>query len=171
MSYREVVGAKQPMLDVAEVPIRSLITEIQRLSDLLQLRLNAPTQPNREREGVAALDLPPSVKTAISLLRLYAKRRNMPGSDLFHDPAWVMFLDLFVAHHFKRKISVSSACIGSLSPNTTALRYITISCERGLIERYFSEHDRRLVFLRLSNDGLALVTSLLEVHADVSELR
>ncbi len=60
----------------------------------------------------------------------YRKRRlreRMFGNpDLFADPAWDILIDLFIASEEGRKISVSSACIASAVPTTTALRWIKI---------------------------------------------
>jgi hypothetical protein len=58
----------------------------------------------------------------------YRKRRlrgmMFESAYLFADPAWDILIDLFIASEEDQRISVSSACIGSAVPTTTALRYI-----------------------------------------------
>ena len=71
---------------------------------------------------------PPASKTRARLVRDYVSRRQM-RSDLFPsayfaDPVWDMLLDLYAAHHENRLVSVSSLCIASGVPATTALRWI-----------------------------------------------
>jgi len=52
------------------------------------------------------------------------RRRNkiFQSEELFGEPAWDILLDLFIAAKERRRVSVTSACIGSAVPSTTALR-------------------------------------------------
>lgn len=71
-------------------------------------------------------------------------------SDLFHDPAWDLLLDLFVASEQGSNISVSSACIASSVPPTTGLRMLMALKERGLLAFEPDPFDKRRSFVRLS---------------------
>ena len=91
--------------------------------------------------------------------RTYDKRRQRDAifndPDLFGEPAWDILLDLMHAEHKGKRVSITSACIGSAVPSTTALRWIKILESKGLIERFIDERDGRRNFIRLSDTGLA----------------
>lgn len=73
--------------------------------------------------------------------------------DLFGEPAWDILLDLFIAAKERRSVSVTSACIGSAVPSTTALRWITILEKQGLLIREADPGDARRVYVKLSARG------------------
>ena len=79
------------------------------------------------------------------------KRREYFGVGLFADPAWDMLLDLTAARVEHRRVSVTSLCIASGVPPTTALRWISQMVESGLFERVEDETDRRRVFIGLTD--------------------
>lgn len=72
---------------------------------------------------------------------------------LFGEPAWDILLDLFIAAKERKRLPVTSACIGAAVPATTALRWLTVLEEKGLIVRENDTADARRVFVRLSADG------------------
>jgi len=74
--------------------------------------------------------------------------------ELFADPAWDMLLDLAAAHGENQRVSVTSLCIASGVPATTALRWIRQMTDSGLFERVEDESDRRRVFIQLSEKAL-----------------
>ncbi|MEW9855843.1 MarR family transcriptional regulator [Novosphingobium sp. M1R2S20] len=73
--------------------------------------------------------------------------------ELFGEPAWDILLDLFIAAKERRRVSVTSACIGSAVPSTTALRWISILEREGLLTREADPGDARRVYVRLSPKG------------------
>lgn len=75
------------------------------------------------------------------------------SDELFGEPAWDILLDLFIAAKERRRVSVTSACIGSAVPSTTALRWITILERGGLLTREADPGDARRVYVRLSPQG------------------
>lgn len=86
---------------------------------------------------------------------LHARRlreRFLPA-DLFADPAWDMMLDLWSAGIDGKRVSVSSLCIASAVPPTTALRWISQLTDRGLFERRNDPDDARRVFISLSPEA------------------
>ncbi len=91
--------------------------------------------------------------------RFYRSRRLRPRvfSDeaLFGEPAWDMLLDLFIAEADGKRLSVTAACIGSAVPTSTALRWLVILEDRGLVRRENDPSDARRVFLQLTSDGYA----------------
>jgi hypothetical protein len=75
------------------------------------------------------------------------------SEELFGEPAWDILLDLFIAAKERRRVSVTSACIGSAVPSTTALRWISILERQGFLSREADPGDARRVYVRLSPRG------------------
>ncbi len=103
----------------------------------------------------------PSLPDPRLVRRIIAQRqlraRYFDG-ELFADPAWDMLLDLAAARAEHTRVSVSSLCIASGVPHTTALRWIGQMTEIGLFVRLEDEVDRRRAFIALSDmaaDGMA----------------
>ncbi len=93
-----------------------------------------------------------SVRGAIRARRL---RDQFFAPDLFADPAWDMLLDLFAARLEGGNVSVSSLCIASAVPPTTALRWITTLTDAGLVGRQEDPADKRRAFIVLTARGVA----------------
>ncbi|MEE4450009.1 winged helix DNA-binding protein [Novosphingobium resinovorum] len=87
------------------------------------------------------------------------------SEELFGEPAWDILLDLFIAAKERRRVSVTSACIGSAVPSTTALRWIAILEKQGLLMREADPGDARRVYVKLSARGYA---AMLEYFASAS---
>lgn len=91
---------------------------------------------------------------------LYNSRRirmhHFDGS-LFGEPSWDMLLDLFVQQSSGLQVSVKSLCLASDVPDTTALRWIALLVETGLVARKDDERDRRRTFLSLTPSGEAAI--------------
>lgn len=87
------------------------------------------------------------------------------SEDLFGEPAWDIMLDLFIATKERRRVSVTSACIGSAVPSTTALRWISILEKQGFLVREADPGDARRVYVKLSARGYA---AMLEYFASAS---
>lgn len=78
-----------------------------------------------------------------------ARARFLPV-DLFGEPAWDLLLDLFVAGEEGKGVSITSACIASGAPSTTALRWIGVLEERGLIVKVPDPEDGRRIYVSLT---------------------
>ena len=81
------------------------------------------------------------------------RARFLDGA-LFADPAWDMLLDLTAARVEHNRVSVTSLCIASGVPPTTALRWISQLGEAGLVERIEDETDRRRAFIQLTDKAI-----------------
>ncbi|MBB6191474.1 hypothetical protein FHS51_001701 [Sphingobium wenxiniae] len=92
------------------------------------------------------------------LLRARRLRDEFLPGDLFADPAWDMLLDLFAARLEQERVSVSSLCIASAVPPTTALRWIRTLTEKGLLQRQADPHDGRRIFIALADNAAAALT-------------
>lgn len=79
--------------------------------------------------------------------------------SLFGEPAWDLLLDLFIAAKERKRVPVTSACIGAAVPTTTALRWLAILEERGLVIREADPTDARRIFVRLTADAYGKMVS------------
>lgn len=148
------------------------------------LRMNAvdflqkPVSPEEVAVAVRrALDLvgddeeeqPPAVASQPEYLRaLVAARVDREAifkSKLFSDPVWEMLLDLAVAEASGKWVSVTSLCVASGVPTTTALRRIDDLQQIGLIERFPDPSDRRRIIVRLTETGRVRMQAFVEKQA------
>ena len=91
-------------------------------------------------------------KQVRKLIRKRRQRDQFFPSDLFADPAWDMMLDLYAAHYERREVSVSSLCIASAVPATTALRWIKTMVDDGRFVRVADPADGRRIIVSLADD-------------------
>jgi DNA-binding MarR family transcriptional regulator len=82
-------------------------------------------------------------------------------TQLFGEPSWDMLLDLFIAQGRARSVSVSSACIASSTPQSTALRYVGLLEKMDLIRRTKDPQDGRRQYLELTEQGFAQMAAYL----------
>lgn len=147
-------GARRVLLD----KISSLSTELQRLSHLMdEPGRPAVAEPAAKASPAASLPGPGEPVGSEQLtafirdqLRRETKRRAIGGGELFGDPAWAMLLDLLLAKIEGRRVSVSSACIASGAPMSTALRLVRRLVDESVLCRLPDEHDRRRHFLAIN---------------------
>lgn len=93
----------------------------------------------------------PDPRLVRQIIRQRQARARFFDGDLFADPAWDMLLDLTAARAEHERVSVTSLCIASGVPPTTALRWISQMTEMGIFERVEDEQDRRRAFIALSD--------------------
>lgn len=89
-------------------------------------------------------------------------RTNYFRSDLFGEPGWDILLDLFIQQRVGRRISVTAACIGSGAATTTALRYLNLLIEDGLVQREGDPTDGRRSWLKLTPEAVETMTEYLK---------
>lgn len=106
--------------------------------------------PNPLRQTREPLPDPRMVR---DIIRGRQMRLRFFGEDLFADPAWDMLLDLTAARAERRRVSITSLCIASGVPTTTALRWIKLLEQSGLVQRIEDETDRRRAFISLTDRG------------------
>jgi hypothetical protein len=100
----------------------------------------------------------PDPRLVRTIIRQRQLRAKFFDGELFADPAWDILLDLTAARVEHTRVSVTSLCIASGVPPTTALRWIGQMTQGGLLERVEDETDRRRAFIALSDraaDGIA----------------
>ncbi|MXP41443.1 winged helix DNA-binding protein [Altererythrobacter soli] len=110
-----------------------------------------------------------------ALVRRIIRQRQLRAryfdGELFADPAWDILLDLTAASAEHKRVSVTSLCIASGVPPTTALRWISQMVEIGLLVRIQDEADRRRVFIALSDSAAsAMARYFAELGSPVAQL-
>lgn len=93
----------------------------------------------------------PDPRLVRRIIRQRQLRARFFDGDLFGDPAWDMLLDLTAARAEHTRVSVTSLCIASGVPPTTALRWIGQMTEAGMFQRVEDEADRRRAFVALTD--------------------
>lgn len=106
-----------------------------------------------------------------SMMAARKARLKYFDNDLFFDPTWAMLLDLYRSELVGKPLCVSSLCLGSGVPSTTALRYLRILEERGYVERASDEFDRRRSFIRLSSRARDAMASYVDALKSSGGLR
>lgn len=91
-----------------------------------------------------------------------SRRSEFISPELLGEPAWDMLLELFMQFAGGAKVSVTSLCIASKVPVTTALRYISLLEEHDMVKRTASRTDRRVNFIELTDSGVLAVGRYLE---------
>ena len=99
----------------------------------------------------------PEARLVRKIIHQRQARAKYFDAELFADPAWDMLLDLTAARVEHARVSVTSLCIASGVPPTTALRWIGQLVDAGLFERQQDEIDRRRAFIALSDKGAELM--------------
>lgn len=131
-------------------PANPSFSSVRQISDKPSDYIGLPAQSHQpaqtrqpQHHGISAIQVR-------SLLRARRLRDEYLPGDLFSDPAWDILLDLLAAHLEQVRVSVSSLCIASCVPPTTALRCIRILTDKGLIVRQPDLHDNRRVFVAIT---------------------
>ena len=137
-------------LSAAGIDIHDFFGQIREIQHRLGTLVGHVDAPDPARK-----DCTPTTSTEFvrGVLKLRAARRGIFGNALFGEPAWEVLLELYEAQLTHRSESVSSLCIASGVPATTALRWIQNLENDGWIERTADPKDRRRVFVKLSQKG------------------
>ncbi|MBD8735330.1 hypothetical protein [Sphingomonas sp. CFBP 13706] len=80
-------------------------------------------------------------------------RRFTRHSKVFSDPAWDILLGLLDGNLRGILVSTKSACIASGVPYTTALRYLGLLEDDGMILRVPDQKDGRRIYVELTSAG------------------
>ena len=93
-----------------------------------------------------------------------ADRTKFLPAYLFADPAWDMLLDLYYSDLMQRRITISSLCIASNVPATTALRWIKVLQADGLVSRQADHLDGRRHFVALTDAGMTAMKGIFSIQ-------
>lgn len=152
-----------------EVPTAECLDELARVAQSLAVDLSKLALSTRERIGdhpengecAAAASSCARMRShaqyyeSLSLLtQLQDERSRLFGAALPPDPAWEMLAELMLGQYTGRRVSVTSLCLASKAPVTTALRRIEDMLEAKLITRFRDPNDRRRSYVQLSDLGV-----------------
>jgi hypothetical protein len=132
-----------------------------------------PDDPGDSSERLIRATRPalPDPRLLRRIIRQRQLRARFFDGDLFADPAWDMLLDLAAARAEHKRVSVTSLCIASGVPPTTALRWIGQLTESGLLQRVEDDTDRRRAFITLTDRAAdAIARYFVELGAGASRL-
>ena len=112
-------------------------------------------KPEDESERLVRKPRPamPDPRLVRRIIRQRQMRTRYFDGELFADPAWDILLDLTAARAEHMRVSVTSLCIASGVPPTTALRWISQMVDAGLLDRVEDETDKRRAFIALSENA------------------
>lgn len=150
-------------LDGAQLRLQSGLPDpdLGRIAQMFPALVDVPRSGLAVREHAHGYQAePPAIRdsrmTASDFRRVIRARRlraRFFGDVLFADPAWDMLLDLAAARLEGGVVAVSSLCIASAVPPTTALRWIRVMSDLGLLVRSADPIDGRRMFIGLSDDA------------------
>lgn len=95
---------------------------------------------------------------------LWGRRKSATldnGNGLFADSCWNMCLDIYICGLKEERVTVSSIAHSSGIPMTTAMRYINVMVEQGLIQKTQNPDDNRMTFVSVSPDCMDRIRTLL----------
>jgi hypothetical protein len=156
--------------------LRQLSDEVARISNAL-----ASLAAEDEEEGAAVdagagsvggKDGAPPLEAGFvrSIIRARRLRDRYLKGGLFADPAWDMMLDLMAARLENHRVAVSSLCIASAVPPTTALRWIKTLTDRGIFVRCADPADGRRVYIELSDEASRALAAYIRAAQRISPL-
>ena len=90
---------------------------------------------------------------ARKMYRARRRRDEFFPQRLFAEPAWDILLDTFVQQAGDGNTTIKAVCASSHVAPTTALRYIKLLKDEGLLTTWNHPTDRRVTCVRLSKDG------------------
>lgn len=155
---RDLSSEDREHIDRIAEQVSQILTQLDRLGvGDSAFRLGSPGDDFRgdgesERQLIRPPRPPlPDPRLVRRIIRQRQLRAQFIGGELFADPAWDILLDLTAARAEHARVSVTSLCIASGVPPTTALRWIAQMTEAGLLQRVEDESDRRRAFIELSD--------------------
>lgn len=111
--------------------------------------------------------LPPVDDERVAALAKYREARNMRhdifGRSLFADPIWDIMLALYEGELAGRPVSVARACKATGLPIRSALQYVEIMDQRGLLLAPSHQRGARRLWLNLSPIALDAMTSWVQL--------
>jgi len=97
-----------------------------------------------------SLDVANTVRVLRRIIRERRVRERFFKEARFGEPAWDIILDLTLAWFEGKTVAVSSLCIASGVPMSTAMRWINEMIEVGLIDRWIDPTDGRRNLMQVS---------------------
>lgn len=103
----------------------------------------------------------PPLVFARRLHRSRMRAHEIMGPRIVRDPKWEMLLELFIAYHEHRRVSVSSLCHAANAPATTSLRHVEALEKGGFVDRVDDPMDARRSWVQPTAKAIDGVGALL----------
>jgi predicted transcriptional regulator len=113
---------------------------------------------SRIQAGGAGVDR----ETVKAIMRVHSAQAKLLGYGLVDDAAWIMLLDLLLMHLEGKTLAVTSLCVGSGVPVTTALRRLDQLISKGLALKSPDRADRRRLLVSITPKGIDCVSAIVE---------
>lgn len=94
------------------------------------------------------------------------ERRRICADLAKSSSTWDMMLELYVAALQGRGLRTKNLLLATITPETTALRWIMFLEERGYIVRTPCPSDKRVIWITMTEVAMSCITDLLEVKYD-----
>lgn len=117
----------------------------------------ASVAESHRRNTQARPEMPADLRVLHWLREIDDQRARALDGIAEPDATWNMLAELLRARLTRRRVSVTSLCLASRSPVTSALRRIERLLAAGLITYTLDPKDRRRKYIDLTADGLARV--------------
>jgi CheY-like chemotaxis protein/DNA-binding MarR family transcriptional regulator len=139
---------------------RDGVRELEDTARRLAIQLHAVTQTSELRSHDASAG---DGREALAVLaRLRDTKQSIFGTTLMPEPAWEMLTELMRASLGNTRLSVTSLCLSSRSPTTTALRKLEELEDAGLVRRVPDARDGRRSYVELTPDGMLRMRMFLD---------
>lgn len=120
--------------------------------------------PHSESGDSSSATSPPQSYAALGLLRSLSEQKSQIfGDALAPDAAWEMLIELMLSRFSGRRTCVTSLCLASKTPLTTALRRIDALIDAGLVVRSKDLTDGRRSYVELSDLGVRKMQQYLTI--------
>lgn len=144
---------------VVDLPLRLTPGELARLTGV-------SVKPLGKRPSGAMAPADPRIAAArdraAEILAMRREREELLGVDIFGEPAWDLLLDLFIQHVDGQRTNSKSAAMAARAPTSTAMRYLNILVDTGLVIKAPSPHDLRVQYVTISPRGYNAMLNLLQ---------
>ncbi|QJQ32291.1 winged helix DNA-binding protein [Sphingomonas lacunae] len=115
-------------------------------------------------EGAADIPIEDARRAAlIRRFMAFRRQRNTVFPEASGtDANWLILVELYLAALERRRESISSLCVASGAPATTALRYIRTLTDAGIVVRDPDPEDGRRVFVNMQPASVAQMKQLFD---------
>ncbi len=143
--------------------LESLLSQVQTKVDSVRqiAATDQSDESNSKPEVINDAELVVRAENLLKWSRLKAQFLNL-GTGLFSDSCWDMCLDIYICDLKEEQITVSSVAHSSGIPMTTAMRYINVMSEEGLLEKTPNPSDNRMVFVSTSSSCKERISDVLK---------
>ncbi|MDP3549137.1 MAG: hypothetical protein Q8R81_01930 [Novosphingobium sp.] len=142
--------------------LKELLSQAAQLAAALDGGFSHGAKPAATSNDLVSIADDESVLAFAKNLYAFRRRRNEFFSGLlFADPAWDILLELYIMRVANKPVRVKNACLASGVPATTALRWIGLLEEQGLLTRSADTSDQRVRWVSLTDHAFRTMHQLL----------